>query len=458
MTLIQGMTQLVNELGQAAALKAMEAQAAQVRIGLAEVERAGFRLGNDLDLRTTTWRAKNYEAGTIAYLECPFDSFPSDEAFESALEVLLTAYDAIAEGENKSVRPAWFVGANWDGEDKLEEFLTQGIWQNGYQEGPTLDQVRDVQVGDRIAIKSSFTRRHDLPFRYSGTASAMRIKAIGIVTGNAGDGRTLQVAWDREFAAKDWYFYTNRITIWPVRPGSNELADRLLAFTFDGEDQDYGWFLSRDWWKEKAADDDLADQEGAELSPYTVDDAMQGLFLDRAEFERILSVWRGKKNLVLQGAPGVGKSFVARRLAYALMGYKDEARVANVQFHQSYGYEDFIQGYRPTEAGGFKLKDGLFYRVCERARADPHRPHVFIIDEINRGNLSKIFGELMLLIEPDKRSAQWALQLAYGAENEPPFYVPENLYILGMMNTADRSLSLVDYALRRRFAFIVTCL
>lgn len=190
------------------------------------------------------------------------------------------------------------------------------------------------------------------------------------------------------------------------------------------------------------------------LAPYGVDEAMEGLFLEREEFERILEIWRGKKNMVLQGAPGVGKSFIARRLAYALMGRKDPSRVEVVQFHQSYGYEDFVQGYRPTEDGGFELRDGVFHRFCEAARKRSGVPHVFIIDEINRGNLSKIFGELMLLIEHDKRAAKWAARLAYAGPEADAFHVPENVWILGMMNTADRSLSVVDYALRRRFAFI----
>ena len=188
--------------------------------------------------------------------------------------------------------------------------------------------------------------------------------------------------------------------------------------------------------------------------PYSIDDAMDGLFLDRAQFERTLDVWRTKKNIVLQGAPGVGKSFIARRLAYVLLGEKDVSRVEAIQFHQSYGYEDFVQGFRPIEGTGFALRDGVFLRFCQRALNDPTRPYVFIIDEINRGNLSKIFGELMLLIEQEKRSPEWAARLAYSTEDDTPFYVPANLFIVGMMNTADRSLSIVDYALRRRFSFI----
>lgn len=196
------------------------------------------------------------------------------------------------------------------------------------------------------------------------------------------------------------------------------------------------------------------DDSAMTLPPYTVEDALLGLFIDADDFRRILDIWRDKKNLVLQGAPGVGKSFIARRLAYALMAQKDPRRVEVVQFHQSYGYEDFVQGYRPTADGGFALRDGVFHRFCETARQSPGVPHVFIIDEINRGNLSKIFGELMLLIEHDKRSAEWSARLAYASAEDDAFHVPENVWLLGMMNTADRSLSVVDYALRRRFAFV----
>ncbi len=145
---------------------------------------------------------------------------------------------------------------------------------------------------------------------------------------------------------------------------------------------------------------------------------------------------------------------MAKRLAYALMGFKDPSRVEMVQFHQSYAYEDFVQGWRPKEEGGFALKGGVFYEFCGRAAADaPRRPHVFIIDEINRGNVSRILGELMLLIEPDHRGEAFAIPLTYAKDATDRFSVPENVYLLGMMNTADRSLAMVDYALRRRFCF-----
>jgi 5-methylcytosine-specific restriction protein B len=135
------------------------------------------------------------------------------------------------------------------------------------------------------------------------------------------------------------------------------------------------------------------------------------------------------------------------------MGHRDDARTRMVQFHQAYAYEDFIQGYRPSESGGFVRRDGVFFDFAKLAESDPDRPYVFIIDEINRGNLPKILGELMMLIEPDKRGTEYALSLAYGRPDESPFSVPPNLFLLGLMNTADRSLAMVDYALRRRFAF-----
>lgn len=199
---------------------------------------------------------------------------------------------------------------------------------------------------------------------------------------------------------------------------------------------------------------DDGQETDAEAADFSLDEAMEKLFLEPSEFARILSVWERKQNLVLQGAPGVGKSFIARYLAYAVMGKKDDARIENIQFHQSYSYEDFVQGFRPTPAGGFQIRDGVFYRFCKRAAADPSHRYVFIIDEMNRGNLSKIFGELMLLLEADKRSPEYGTQLAYAKDDDPKFFVPKNVFVVGMMNTADRSLSMIDYALRRRFGFI----
>ena len=195
--------------------------------------------------------------------------------------------------------------------------------------------------------------------------------------------------------------------------------------------------------------DMLDDAETIETNYPTYDKArfLDSVYMNDDSYDTLVSLVKSKKNIILQGAPGVGKTFAAKRLAYSMMGVKDPNRVMMVQFHQSYSYEDFIMGFRPSE-NGFKLKHGVFYEFCKRAEVDSDNDYFFIIDEINRGNLSKIFGELFMLLESDKRGV--ALQLLYADEK---FSIPENLYIIGMMNTADRSLAMLDYALRRRFAF-----
>ena len=183
---------------------------------------------------------------------------------------------------------------------------------------------------------------------------------------------------------------------------------------------------------------------------YTKEDFLKDVFLTEPEYDKLCSLVLRKKNIILQGAPGVGKTFSAKRLAYSIIGKKNDNRICMVQFHQNYSYEDFIMGYRPNDSGGFELQSGVFYNFCIRCKENPDKPYFFIIDEINRGNLSKIFGELLMLIETDKRGEKHKLNLVYGGT---AFYIPENLHIIGMMNTADRSLAMIDYALRRRFSF-----
>lgn len=181
---------------------------------------------------------------------------------------------------------------------------------------------------------------------------------------------------------------------------------------------------------------------------YTKKDFLNEVFLSEDDYDNLRALLLDKQNIILQGSPGVGKTFSAKRLAYSILGEKDDSKVQLVQFHQNYTYEDFVIGYKPKEDGGFYLRPGVFYNLCKRAQQHPDGKYFFIIDEINRGNLSKILGELMMLIEKDYRGE--TLVLPY---NQEEFSVPKNLYIIGMMNTADRSLAMMDYALRRRFSF-----
>jgi 5-methylcytosine-specific restriction enzyme B len=357
----------------------------------------------------------------------------------------------------------WLVGAYWDDRDPADQtdrFLEEGIWENGYK-NRYINDVMSMRVNDRIAIKAASTQRTGLPFdARNKTVSRMTIKAVGTIVANRNDGRTVEVEWDPDFKEKSWYFYTNRNTIWRLRMDDSykfkEYAEKLRDFVWYGKEQDYDWFSKH---LQQASETDQILSEFIEVGrqPYSTADLMaSGVFLTEEELENILERLQSKKAMILQGPPGVGKTFIVRKLAYALMKEIDNDRLEMVQFHQSYSYDDFVRGYRPVpgKAGSFVLQNGVFFEFCQKAIRDPDREYVFIIDEINRGNISQIFGELLMLIEPDKRGPEYALPLAYRTEDEPAFYVPPNLYLIGLMNVADRSLAMVDYAMRRRFVFI----
>ncbi len=358
----------------------------------------------------------------------------------------------------------WLVGAYWDGSDppdQTQRFLDEGIWENGYTDR-YLNDVKSIKVNDKIAIKATTTQRKNLPFdAQDHTVSRMDIKATGTIVANRGDGRIVEVEWDPDVQEKTWYFFTYRYTIWRLRTDDNyqhkEYSERLIDFVWYGKEQDYDWFCRR-WWPIEEADKPVPpDGPAQDLLPYSIEDIVaSGVFLEEDDLHRILNRLRTKKAMILQGPPGVGKTFIARKLAYALMEQVDDKRLEMVQFHQSYSYDDFVRGYRPLpgQAGSFGLQDGVFYEFCQKAVQDPEREYVFIIDEINRGNLSLILGELLMLIEADKRGPEFAVPLVYRVQDEPRFYIPTNLHLIGLMNVADRSLAMVDYALRRRFAFI----
>lgn len=209
----------------------------------------------------------------------------------------------------------------------------------------------------------------------------------------------------------------------------------------------------------KAASTPLAQEpalayEPAAAVPYTREQALQELFISEEKLEATVAALVRRRNLVLQGPPGTGKTFLARRLAWLQLGQTDTRRTELVQFHPSYSYEDFVQGFRPTAQGTFQLQEGVLLDFCRRAAQEPEQPYFLLIDELNRGNLSRIFGELLLLLEADKRGPEHAVRLPYSPSEAPRFYVPANVFFIGTMNLADRSLAPLEYALRRRFAFV----
>jgi 5-methylcytosine-specific restriction protein B len=300
----------------------------------------------------------------------------------------------------------------------------------------------------------------------------MSIKATGTILENPGDGRTVKVAWDPPAGPREWYMYTYQTTLESAEP-KNEMSRKLIAFTFRGEKQDLDFWLAQKYWADKYGepspdleepfdgeeDDEIeeAGEDEAVLSYTAASIVEDGCFLAQEKIESILSRLESRKNLILQGPPGTGKTWLAKRLAYALIGHastRAEERMRVVQFHPSLSYEDFVRGWRPSADGKLTLSDGLFLDAVNAAKSDP-RPFVVVIEEINRGNPASIFGELLTLLEGDKRRSSEGITLAYTHPDRrtEKVYLPDNLYIIGTMNIADRSLALVDLALRRRFSF-----
>lgn len=613
--------------------------------------------------------------------------------------------------EDSTTHSYWFVGAMYGGtDDQLPRFLRDGIWENGYVD-KYVDLVKAIQPGDRIAIKSAYTRKHNIPFdNREQSVSVMAIKAIGTVTANPGNGRTVKVEWMPLDSPREWYFYTHRGTIWRVQPGE-WMADALIAFTFEYQPQDYEQFRNAPRWRERFGDgpsdkrrfhwtkfyeavadsllahqhdrsevieaiheiegisslqdklpdgrteplrdicpftvmgifnrgmtdvnrkslaaelarllgveeavpdtfegvpilnnqkswffsnarsrrdDDIdvlwsafaaglnfADSDapeaeaefvsafdeatsrrgvawnltfglywarpwqfvpldaksrayivqrlgmkvgrnsqkvcsgnsylalmesletrfkedtfpvhsvpelsleawrydgssstgdidpdedededevvsaGESFAPYSVDDILDdGCFVERDELMAMLERIRTKKNVILQGPPGTGKTWLAKRLAFALMGQQAEGLVRAVQFHPNLSYEDFVRGWRPSGDGKLALVDGPFLQMIAMAHQAPETKCVLVIEEINRGQPAQIFGEMLTLLEADKRTPSEALELCYRRDRDEQVSIPSNLYVIGTMNIADRSLALVDLALRRRFAFV----
>ena len=399
-------------------------------------------------VETINFYFNSTEAKFRNFKELSFEAWKySEEVNKKNQELKMVAESsALMDDENETIR--YWVYAPGEGSYMWEDFYKRGVMAIGWNE-----------IGDLSLFKNKSEIKEAMKKIYGPNLSYQN---------------ATHATWQfvNEMKVGDIIF---------VKKGRSQLIGRGIVtsdYFYDSEAEEYNHIRTVNWthhgewpYPGKAAmktltdvtpyidvveklknifdDDTSGDVEEVEksYSSYTKEDFLNDVFMSEEEYERLRSVLVFKKNIILQGAPGVGKTYTAKRLAYSLIGEKNVERVKMVQFHQSYSYEDFIMGFRPSDIG-FELRKGTFYNFCKRAELDAVNDYFFIIDEINRGNLSKIFGELFMLLENDKRGA--SLQLVYSDEK---FFIPDNLYIIGMMNTADRSLAMLDYALRRRFAF-----
>ena len=358
---------------------------------------------------------------------------PSDNSSPDS-DVKETSYWIYSPGSNASM---------WN------EFYENGIMALGW------DEVKDLnEFASKEEIKAYMKQIYDANYSYKNNALclwqfAKEIKIGDVVFVKKGINKVI----GKGVVTSDYIYDGSRKTYKHIRKvdwqfkGEWDHPDKAVVKTLTNITP-YSDYVKKllNLFEEESSEEDQKEIEITYPS-YSKDDFLNEVFMDEETYDTLVGLLETKYNVILQGPPGTGKTFAAKRIAYSIMGEKDTSRVASIQFHQSYSYEDFIQGYRPSKEG-FELVNGSFYKFCKEAEEDNERLYFFIIDEINRGNLSKIFGELMMLIEKDKRGQK--LKLLYKDEW---FTVPKNVRIIGMMNTADRSLAMMDYALRRRFAF-----
>lgn len=365
----------------------------------------------------------------LSFSETEKDHVPADDVIESETDV-----------ETEEVKNYWWINAN------------PSIWKIGsFNEGDRQTYTTHNERGNKRRIYKYFeaVQPGDLVIGYESNPTK-QIKALFEIT------KTIHETPEEGEVIE--FMLLEKLDI-PVHWNELQNDPALSECEVFINNQGSLFKLSEDEFDviREIIDNKAIQQERIQLHSeskfYSYRDDPEKPFLKEAEFIKITDLLLRKKNVILQGPPGVGKTFLARKIAYQIMGRFNDSQIRMIQFHQSYSYEDFIQGLRMTKKE-ITCKNGVFFTFCQQAHANPDRQFFFIIDEINRGNLSKIFGELMMLVEPDKRSEKYAIKLTYAEDEEETFFVPENLFIIGTMNTADRSLAIVDYALRRRFAFV----
>lgn len=382
-------------------------------------------------------------------LNCVMTEQYASDIFQKWVEILKNRRDEQNEDESQDSKVHFWMYAAGENSRLWEQFYKDGIMAIGWDELGDLSEYADrdemiTAMQEKIADGKSYRNDSLATWQFVKTMSIGDVVYVKKGTSKVIGRGVVKSGYRYDSSRKE---YKNTREVEWTNNGEWDHPGQAVLKTLTDITQYTDYILQLETIFSEAMGEEIEIQKPVTYPRYSQEDFLSDVFMDKTDYERLTRLILKKKNVILQGAPGVGKTYAAKRLAYSIMQVKDTSRVTMIQFHQSYSYEDFIMGYRPTKTG-FELTPGPFYEFCKKAQDDEDREYFFIIDEINRGNLSKIFGELLMLIETDKRGE--SLRLLY--KNEL-FSVPPNVYIIGMMNTADRSLAMIDYALRRRFAF-----
>jgi len=460
----QGVTKLRKSIGAKGAIRELERKSALIRKKYNSSEFSHFDQTIDSGVSASTQLAQLYEQSTIFSKYYPLEELPDDDQLTEVLRQLLQIY-AMYIADRKE-----FLEDNDLVNDDLEERIwAVGAGENGSEWSTFLEKGRIAIGWQRLGDLSRYSSQHDI-------LEALRTEENKNPTNDAlacyqfsreisvGDivvakiGRKKILGMGRVVSGYEWdgseEGYPNTLGVKWLRsdptefPGSGTTTKTLTEIT------PYTSFVSLVKGYLDLNTENLDEHSETQINEYSVDSIIaDGCFLALSEIRTYLDRLRVKKNIILQGPPGTGKTWLAKRLAYALIGEKSYAKVKTVQFHSNISYEDFVRGYRPSSNGTLALIDGPFMEAVEDA-SNTSQPFVVVIEEINRGQPAQIFGEMLTLLEADKRNAEEAMQLTYKREGSERVFIPPNLYVIGTMNIADRSLALVDLALRRRFAFL----
>lgn len=468
--LAQGVTAVKTSFGRRAA-EELGRRAALVRESFPEMVDAGFDLSGDPKLGAEKGVAKLYEASTIFSKYWEAATVPSDTVIGESIDQLVTVYsryiDQRLEGDESpdvqggGERRIWAISPG-EGGRLWEEFLKDGIIAFGW------DQLGDLaKYPDQAAITDKLQEIFGDDNKRSNSSLACYqfsrvIQPGDIVIAKAGRKKVLGMG----VVTSDYFYcesaeeYKNRRQVEWLRtdvgefPGSGVAIKTLTELTpYPSIVELVKSYLDIDLAQGSGVDDATEEDDNKQAAYSIADIVDEGCFVAVDQLRERLDRLRLKKNIILQGPPGTGKTWLAKRLAYALIGRKERARIRVVQFHPNLSYEDFVRGWRPSGDGRLSLVDGTLMEAIEDAK-NSSRPYVVVIEEINRGNPAQIFGEMLTLLEADKRTASEAIELSYRKHPDERVFVPPNLFVIGTMNVADRSLALVDMALRRRFAFI----